>query len=122
MILLRIPFCNPPFMTYKIFIISVFTIFFTAQNAFASVDPTISVDPEKEDSKKKKSVKIVKSEGDDHLQKGFYLKDQFIMTEDTSKTDTPEVKKEKAEVKEEVQSFNFLYYILHSKLSDFATD
>lgn len=108
----------------KIIISSVFAILFSAVNALAFVDPDNVVDPEKEQAKNKKASVYERNEDNDRfIQKGFHIKDQLInpIKEDSVKKEEIKEEKPKEATAEDVQSFNFLYYILQSKFSDFIT-
>lgn len=118
---MRIQFCKPRSMTNKVLVLTLFCLLFTAVNSLGSTGIN-TVDPEKEETKKKTLVTPKKDV--DSLHKGIYLKDQVLLFEEPAKTEAKtEVKEEKKKDsgKEEVQSFNFLYYILQSKISDFIT-
>ncbi|MGK7389481.1 MAG: hypothetical protein ACNS60_03995 [Candidatus Cyclobacteriaceae bacterium M2_1C_046] len=107
-------------MANKILITSVFAILISSVNVFAGTNSV--VDPEKEQSKTKKASVIIKNSDDTFIQKGVYIKEHLkAIEEDSVKKKEVKEEKPKETTKEDVQSFNFLYYILQSKFSDFAT-
>lgn len=107
---------------HKTYLLILFLLFSFLSASAANVDP--KVDPEKENKKSKNKNEEQLLEKGDMILSGKEI--VRPVEDEKSKGLQPTIKKVKAkqeETGEDVQSFNFLYYIIHQfKFSDFMTD